>query len=66
MTRTAPRLSYRMELVVARDLLDQLIVALLMKNEVTQIILQQLGREETTHHLLQFGFQQLMWFNRID
>ena len=52
------RLAHRVELVIAGDLLDDAVVALLEQDEVAQVIQQQLGREEAAHHLLQLEFQQ--------
>ena len=52
------RLAHRMELVIAGDLLDQPVVALLEQNEIAQVVQQQLRREEAAHHLLQLEFQQ--------
>ena len=47
-----------MELVVGRDLLDDLAIRHFKQHKVAQVIQQQRGRKEAAHHLLQLIGQQ--------
>ena len=52
------RLPHAVELMVARDLLDQRVAVLLEEHEIADVIEKQIRPEKAAHHLLQLEFQR--------